>query len=68
MVSAVLAGVIPVGESSMFTFTATNPAQEGKLSWNVIQVYEDGSKAEWTGPEGSPTPALVVEVRKAPAR
>jgi uncharacterized protein YcnI len=68
LVSAVLTGVVPVGESTVFTFTARNPAQEGKLSWKVVQVYEDGSKAEWTGPEGSRTPAPVVEVRKAPAR
>lgn len=65
LVSAILTGVVPVGESSMFTFTARNPGQEGKLSWKVIQVYEDGTKVEWTGPEGSKTPAPVVELKKA---
>jgi len=29
----------------------------------VIQIYEDGSKSEWTGAEGTRTPAPVVEVK-----
>jgi uncharacterized protein YcnI len=64
LIGAVLTGSIPPGESSLFTFTARNPGDEGKLSWKVIQIYEDGSKSEWTGPEGSRAPAPVVEVKK----
>ena len=39
----------------------------GALSWKVIQVYEDGSKSEWTGPQGSRTPAPSVELKKPAA-
>src|SRR5262245_30841720 len=52
VIGAILSGSVPPGESSSFTFTARNPAEESKLSWKVIQIYEDGSKSEWTGPEG----------------
>ena len=53
-------------EVAEFTFTATNPAEEGKLDWNVVQIYEDGSRSEWTGPAGSRSPASVTTIRKAP--
>ncbi len=62
-----LTGSIPPGESSQFNFTAKNPNDEGKLSWRVIQVYQDGTKSEWTGEEGSRTPAPVVTIKKAAA-
>jgi uncharacterized protein YcnI len=65
IIGAVLTGSIPTGESSEFTFEARNPNEEGKLSWKVIQIYQDGSKSEWTGVEGSRTPAPVVEVKKS---
>ena len=64
IVSTVLTGSIPPGQSASFTFTATNPREEGKLSWKAIQIYEDGSKSEWTGGEGSRTPAPTVEIKK----
>ena len=64
LVGVVLSGSIPTGESSQFNFTARNPSEEGKLSLKVIQIYEDGSKSEWTGAEGSRTPSPVTEVRK----
>ena len=65
LVGAILTGSIPPGESSQFNFMARNPDEEGKLSFKAIQIYADGSKSEWTGAEGSRTPAPVVEVRKA---
>jgi uncharacterized protein YcnI len=63
-VGAVLTGSIPPGESSEFSFAGRNPSEEGSLSWKVIQIYQDGSKSEWTGGAGSRTPAPVVEVAK----
>lgn len=48
-----------------FTFEAKNPMEETRLAWSVIQVYEDGSRSEWTGPAGSRTPASVTVIRKA---
>ena len=59
-----LTGSIPTGESSEFNFMARNPSAENKLIWKVIQVYQDGSKSEWTGAEGSRTPSPVTEVKK----
>lgn len=67
LIGAILTGSIPPGESSQFNFTARNPGDEGKLSFKVIQIYQDGTKSEWTGAEGSRTPAPVVSVKKAPA-
>jgi uncharacterized protein YcnI len=64
LVGMTLMGSIPTGESSQFNFTARNPKEEGKLSLKVIQIYEDGSKSEWTGAEGSRTPAPVIQVKK----
>jgi uncharacterized protein YcnI len=64
LVGVILAGSIPTGESAVFTFTAKNPAQEGKLFFKAIQIYEDGTKSEWTGAEGTRTPAPAVSVKK----
>src|SRR5215469_8516458 len=35
LVGAILTGSIPPGESSEFSFSAKNPAEEGSLSWKV---------------------------------
>jgi uncharacterized protein YcnI len=64
LVGVILTGSIPTGESTEFSFVARNPNEEGKLFWKVIQIYEDGSKSEWTGAEGSRTPSPVIEIRK----
>ena len=64
IVSVVLTGSIPPSQSVQFSFTARNPSTEGKVSLKAIQIYEDGSRAEWTGPEGSRSPSPVVEIRK----
>lgn len=56
-------GSIPPGEAAQFTFTARNPKAEGKLSFKAVQIYQDGSRVEWSGPEGSRTPAPLVEVK-----
>ena len=64
IVSVVLTGSIPPSQSAQFNFTARNPNTEGKVSLKAIQIYEDGSRAEWTGPEGSRSPSPVVEIRK----
>jgi uncharacterized protein YcnI len=64
LVGAVLMGSIPPGESQEFYFTGRNPGEEGTLTWKVIQIYEDGSKVEWTGAAGSRTPAPAVELTK----
>ena len=67
LAGAILTGSIPTGESTSFQFMAQNPTEEGTLSWKVIQVYDDGSKSEWTGTPGSRTPAPSVELKKPAA-
>ena len=56
-------GSIAPREIAEFGFQARNPTEETKLVWNVIQVYEDGTKSEWTGPAGSRTPASVTQLK-----
>jgi len=64
LMGVVLTGLIPPTESVQFNFMARNPSTEGKLSFKAIQIYQDGSRAEWTGVEGSRTPAPVIEIKK----
>ena len=54
-------------EVTEFSFVARNLTEETKLVWNVIRIYGDGNRSEWTGPEGSRTPASVTVVKKAGA-
>lgn len=56
-------GSIGPREIAEFGFQARNPNEEMKLVWKVIQVYEDGTKSEWTGPAGSRNPAPVTQVK-----
>jgi uncharacterized protein YcnI len=65
LVGVILNGSLPPGESAQFNFTAKNPGAAGKLSFKAVQIYEDGTKSEWTGPEGSRMPAPVVEITKS---
>jgi uncharacterized protein YcnI len=51
-------------EVAEFHFLARNPTEEVKLAWKVVQVYEDGSRSEWTGAEGSRSPAPVTLVKR----
>jgi uncharacterized protein YcnI len=64
LIGVTLTGSLGPGESTQFNFTARNPADEGKLVFKAIQIYEDGTKSEWTGPEGSRTPSPVVDVKR----
>lgn len=68
IVGAVWSGSsIPPRQVVEFGFLARNPAEETKLVWKVIQIYEDGSRSEWTGEQGSRTPAPITVVKKAAA-
>ncbi len=57
-------GSIPFAEYREFHFSAVNPAAEMKLEWKAIQTYEDGTRSEWTGPEGSRSPSAITAVKK----
>ena len=56
-------GSIPFAESVDFSFDGKNPAMAGRLEWKVIQIYQDGTRSEWTGPENSRTPGPVTTVK-----
>ena len=64
-----IVGVVWSGSSiaprqvGQFTFTAQNPREETTLAWKVVQFYEDGTRSEWTGPQGSRTPASMTMIR-----
>ncbi|HJU09762.1 MAG TPA: DUF1775 domain-containing protein [Candidatus Binataceae bacterium] len=61
---AVVSGsTIAPRESAEFTFNAKNPPGESTLVWKVIQIYQDGTRSEWTGPSGSRSPAPVTSIR-----
>jgi len=49
-------------------FVAANPKADAKLTWPVFQTYASGERVEWTGPQGSKTPAsstTIAAVREA---
>jgi uncharacterized protein YcnI len=56
-------GSIPFADSTEFSFEAKNPAVSTRLEWKVIQIYQDGTRSEWTGPEDSRTPSPVTAVK-----
>ena len=41
-------GVLNLNEYVEFKFSARNPAAASTLTWKVTQVYENGTKSEWT--------------------
>lgn len=63
---AVWTGVLGVERFVEFPFVAVNPDGAARLEWRAVQVYGSGERVEWSGPEGSPTPASITVVR-APA-
>ena len=68
VLSAVWSGSsIAPKQAAEFTFVGRNPREETKLVWKVVQIYEDGSRSEWTGAQGTRTPASVTTVKSAPA-
>lgn len=56
-------GSIPPGQAEEFGFLAENPTGETTLTWRVIQIHADGSRAEWIGEPGSRGPAPVTVIR-----
>jgi hypothetical protein len=46
-------------------FVAVNPAAGTRLVWVVTQTYRNGERVDWSGPEGSKTPASVTEIAAA---
>jgi len=63
---AVWTGELAVERFVEFPFVAVNPDGAARLEWRAVQLYQNGERVEWAGPEGSPTPASITVVR-APA-
>jgi len=51
-----------------FVFNARNPGAEATLVWKVVQIYEDGSRSEWTGPSGSRSPAPATVIKQSASK
>jgi uncharacterized protein YcnI len=62
IVRATWTGALAPGQAAEFTFTAHNPKSQTVVEWNAIQTFQDGSKSEWTGPQGSKTPASSTTI------
>lgn len=67
IVGAIWTGNLPPQRFAEFPFVAANPKADTKLEWPAYQTYADGEKVEWTGPEGSKSPASVTTVTAAAA-
>jgi uncharacterized protein YcnI len=59
---AVWTGSLPPQRFVEFPFVAANPKEATKLVWPAFQTYADGEKVEWTGAEGTKTPASVTTI------
>lgn len=53
-------GSVPTEEDSVFRFNASLDSSRD-YRFSVRQTYSDGKVVEWNGPEGSDTPAPLVE-------
>ena len=57
-------GNTPHEEAATFQFLGSTSGAK-TYSFNVRQVYSDGSVVDWTGPESSDTPAPTVESKSS---
>lgn len=57
---AVWTGNLPPKRFVEFPFVAVNPKEGARVVWPAFQTYEGSQIVEWTGPEGSKTPASVT--------
>jgi uncharacterized protein YcnI len=53
-------GKVPTEEDALFQFLASTGSSK-TYTFEVRQTYSDGSVVDWTGPEGSDTPAPTIE-------
>ncbi len=64
---AVWTGNLPPKRFVEFPFVAVNPKEGARVVWPAFQTYEGNQVVEWTGPEGSKTPASVTTLSARPA-
>jgi uncharacterized protein YcnI len=65
--AAIWTGNLPAQRFIEFPFVAVNPKTDARLEWPAYQTYADGQRVEWTGPEGSKSPASATMVAAAAA-
>jgi uncharacterized protein YcnI len=68
IVGAVWTGNLPPQRFVELPFMAANPKEGAALTWPAYQTYADGERVEWTGPEGSKSPASVTTLAAAAPR
>ncbi|HEY3950741.1 DUF1775 domain-containing protein [Phenylobacterium sp.] len=56
------AGELPPDQYVEFGVQAVNPKAGATLTWKFVQTYADGTRVEWTGAPGTPTPAPQVRL------
>ncbi len=62
IVGATWTGTLPPQRFVELPFVAVNPREETTLTWPVVQTYAGGEVVEWSGPEGSDTPASITRI------
>jgi len=62
IIGAVWTGSLPPQRFVEFSFVGANPKAAATLVWPVYQTYAEGPRVEWTGAEGSKTPASVTSI------
>jgi uncharacterized protein YcnI len=65
IVGATWTGTLPPERFVELPFVAVNPKAATRLSWPAYQTYANGERIEWTGAEGSKTPASVTAISVA---
>lgn len=60
--AAIWTGTLPAERFIEFPFVAVNPKTDARVVWPAFQTYADGERVEWTGPEGSKSPASVTTI------
>jgi hypothetical protein len=62
---AVWTGTLPPQRFVELPFVAVNPQTDARLVWPVYQTYASGERVEWTGEEGSKSPASATRIAAA---
>jgi uncharacterized protein YcnI len=62
IVGAVWTGTLAPQRFIEFPFVAANPKVATKVVWPTYQTYADGQRVEWTGAEGTKTPASATTI------
>ena len=65
VVGAVWTGTLAPQRFVEFPFMAANPKSATKLVWPAYQTYADGERVEWTGAEGTKSPASATTIAAA---